>query len=35
MVGLDKSYLTKYGVDAEDIAGLIPFSGQAQVNRTV
>jgi hypothetical protein len=29
MVGLDKSYLTKYGVDADDIAGLTPFSGHA------
>jgi hypothetical protein len=29
MVGLNKSYLTKYGVDADDIAGLIPFSGHA------
>ena len=29
MVGLDKSWLAKYGVDADSIAGLIPFSGQA------
>lgn len=28
MIGLDKSRLAKYGVDADDIAGLIPFSGQ-------
>lgn len=28
MIGLDKSWLAKYGVDADDIAGLIPFSGQ-------
>lgn len=28
MIGLDKSRLVKYGVDADDIAGLIPFSGQ-------
>ncbi len=27
MVGLDKSYLGKYGVDANKIAGLIPLSG--------
>lgn len=27
MIGLDKSYLAKYEVDADDIAGLIPFSG--------
>ncbi len=29
MIGLDKSYLEKYGIDADRIAGLIPFSGQA------
>lgn len=28
MTGLDKSRLEKYGVDADSIAGLIPFSGQ-------
>lgn len=28
MIGLDKHYLQKYGVDANDIAGLFPFSGQ-------
>lgn len=28
MIGLDKHYLAKYGVDADDVAGLIPFSGQ-------
>ena len=27
MIGLDKSYLKKHGVDADEIAGLIPFSG--------
>ena len=27
MVGLDKSYLAAHGIDANDIAGLIPFSG--------
>ena len=27
MVGLDKSYLQKHGVNADDLAGLIPFSG--------
>lgn len=27
MVGLDKSYLAKYGIDADRLAGLIPFSG--------
>ena len=29
MVGLDKTYLSKYGIDADRIAGLVPFSGQA------
>ena len=28
MVGLDKHYLAAYGVDADRIAGLVPFSGQ-------
>jgi acetyl esterase/lipase len=28
MVGLDKSWLAKYGIDADRVAGLIPFSGQ-------
>lgn len=28
MVGLDKKWLQKYGIDANLIAGLIPFSGQ-------
>lgn len=28
MAGLDKSRLEKYGIDADSIAGLIPFSGQ-------
>ena len=28
MVGLDKRWLKKFGVDADSIAGLIPFSGQ-------
>lgn len=28
MIGLDKKWLEKYGVDADDIAGLFPFSGQ-------
>ena len=27
MLGLDKSYLNTYGIDADDIAGLIPYSG--------
>lgn len=29
MIGLDKSRLAKYGVDADSFAALIPFSGQA------
>lgn len=29
MLGLDKHWLGKYGVDADSIAGLVPFSGQA------
>lgn len=29
MVGLDRSRLGKYGIEADSIAGLIPFSGQA------
>jgi len=28
MVGLDKSYLHKYKIDANQLAGIIPFSGQ-------
>ncbi len=28
MIGLDKQWLDRYGVDADRIAGLIPFSGQ-------
>ncbi len=28
MIGLDKKYLQKYGIDADRIAGLIPYSGQ-------
>ena len=27
MVGLDKRYLAQYGIDADSIAGLIPYSG--------
>lgn len=28
MVGLNKIYLNKYGIDANKLAGIIPFSGQ-------
>lgn len=35
MITLDKSYLSKYNIDANSIAGLIPFSGQAITHFTV
>ncbi len=35
MVGLDKSYLQKFDVDANDIAGLIPFSGHGITHFTI
>ena len=35
MIGLDKQYLKEFGVDANDIAGLIPFSGHAITHFTV
>ena len=35
MVGLDKSYLKQYGVDANAIAGLIPFSGHTITHFTI
>jgi len=35
MVGLDKNYLAAHGVDANDIAGLIPFSGHTITHFTV
>jgi len=35
MVGLDKSYLNAFGVDADSIAGLIPFSGHTVTHFTV
>ncbi len=35
MVGLDKSYLNKYGVDADRIKGLIPISGQTNTHYTI
>ena len=28
MIGLEKKWLEKYGIDADNIAGLIPYSGQ-------
>lgn len=35
MVGLDKSYMQKYGVDADKIKGLIPISGQTNTHYTI
>ena len=35
MIGLDKSYLKRYDVDANDIAGLIPLTGHAITHFTV
>ena len=32
MIGLDKAYLSKYGIDADRIAALIPFSGQVMTH---
>ena len=35
MVGLDKSYLKKYNIDANTLAGLIPFSGHTITHFTI
>lgn len=35
MVGLDKKYLAEFGIDADRIAGLIPFSGHAITHFTI
>lgn len=35
MITLDKNYLAKYSIDANKIAGLIPFSGQAITHFTI
>jgi len=35
MVGLDKQYLEKYEIDADKIAGLIPFSGHTITHFTI
>lgn len=35
MVGLDKRWLSVYGIDANQIAGLIPFSGQMITHFTI
>lgn len=35
MITLDKKYLAKYNIDANTIAGIVPFSGQAITHFTV
>ena len=35
MIGLDKSYLQKHDIDANNIAGLIPFSGHTITHFTI
>ena len=35
MVGLDKKYLEKYDIDADQIRGLIPVSGQTNTHYTI
>jgi len=35
MVGLDKSYLQKFGIDADRIKGLLPISGQTNTHYTI
>lgn len=35
MIGLEKKWLAKYCVDADDIAGLVPFSGQCVTHYNV
>ena len=35
MIGLDKKYLEEYNIDANRIAGLIPFSGHAITHFTI
>jgi acetyl esterase/lipase len=35
MIGMDKKWLAKYNIDANRIAGLIPFSGQAITHFTI
>ena len=34
LVGLDKSYLAEYGIDADRIAALVPYSGQVVTHYT-
>lgn len=35
MIGLDKSYLAKYGINADKIAALFPYSGQVITHFTI
>ena len=35
MIGLDKSYLEKFAIDADSIAGLVPFSGHTITHMAV
>lgn len=35
MVGLDKQWLKAHKIDADEIAGLVPFSGQAITHFTI
>jgi Esterase/lipase len=35
MIGLDKSYLKKYNINADDIAALIPYSGHTITHFTI
>ncbi len=35
MLALDKSYLQAYGVDADSLAGYVPFSGQTNTHYTI
>lgn len=35
MLALDKSYLEAYGVDADSLAGYVPFSGQTNTHYTI
>jgi hypothetical protein len=35
MIGLDKQYLAAHGIDADNIAGLIPLSGQTITHYTI
>ena len=35
MIGLDKRWLSNHGIDADRVAGIIPFSGQAVTHSTI